>query len=295
MANSKCGYVAIIGRPNVGKSTLLNEIIGQKISITSHKQQTTRHVIHGIKTYDSVQIVYVDTPGIHTESKRALNQYMNRAARSATGEVDVILFIISIEHWTHNDELVLKQLQHANCPVILVVNKIDTVPNKGELLIKLDELSKKMKFAEIVPISATKKTNVTTLEKVIEKYLPEGPHFFQAEQITDQNDGFLIAEIIREKLFKWVHQEVPYSTTVMVEEIKHEDKLMRIYATIYVEKSGQKAIIIGKQGSKLKQIGREARLELEKMYGNKIFLQLWVKIKTEWSENERTLKQFGFD
>ena len=292
---TRCGYVALIGRPNVGKSTLLNALVGQPVSIISHKKQTTRHVIHGIKTQGLVQTVYVDTPGIHTRSTRALNRYMNRAARSAMAGVDVVVFIVSVEHWNQDDELVLSQIKEAACPVILAVNKIDILKGKEELLVQLEKLSQKMQFAEIVPLSAKKGENVERLESVIQKYLPESPHFFEADQVTNRDEAFLFSEIIREQLFKQAHQEIPYSATVGVEKIEREDNLTKIYATIYVEKSGQKAIVIGEKGQKLKQIGQRARLRIEKLLGNKVFLQLWVKVKPQWADDERSLRSLGFD
>jgi GTP-binding protein Era len=294
-AKSRCGYVAILGKPNVGKSTLLNTIVGQKVSITCHKRQTTRHTINGIKTNGDVQTVYVDTPGIHGKSTRVLNQYMNRVARSAALDVDVIAFLVSAETWGPDDEMVLKQVKQVDCPVVLVVNKIDEIKDRAVLMAKLQELASKMEFAAVVPISALKRDNVQQLEKVLEGFLPEGPHFYEEDTVTDKQDTFLIAEVIREKLFKQAHQEIPYSTTVMVEKIDNEGGLMTIHAAIFVEKKGQKAIIIGKDGSKLKSIGTSARMDLQKMYGCKILLKLWVKVKDAWADSERHMRSLGFD
>lgn len=292
---TRCGYVALAGRPNVGKSTLLNALVGQKLSITCHKRQTTRHIIRGVKTTEDTQAIYIDMPGIHQGSKRALNRYMNRVATGSLGEVDLVLFLVSAERWTEEDELVLKQLARVQCPVILVVNKIDCLTDREELLGLLERLAGKFNFAAVIPVSARNQENIAALEQEVARYLPEGAFLYDESQVTDSQDSFLIAEIIREKIFQQAHQEVPYSTTVMVDQLEREGKLTKIYATIYVEKSTQKAILIGKQGSKLKQIGQKARIELERMYGNKVYLQLWVKVKEEWVDSERQLRNLGFE
>lgn len=291
----RCGYVALVGRPNVGKSTLMNTLVGKKVSITCHKRQTTRHVIRGIKTSDTMQAIYVDMPGIHSGSKRALNRYMNRVASGSLTDVDVALFLVSAEHWTDEDDLVLDQLRKVRCPVILVVNKIDQISERDKLLALLQSLSAKFDFAAVVPISARQRDNVDELEKLVTSYLPEGEFLYSEDQVTDSQKSFFIAEVIREKLFKQAHQEIPYSATVLIDKMEREGRLTKIYATIFVEKASQKAIVIGKQGSKLKQIGQQARLELERHYGGKIYLQLWVKVKEEWADNERQLRNLGFD
>lgn len=291
---TRCGYVAIIGRPNVGKSTLLNHILGQKISITSRKPQTTRHRILGIKTEDNVQTVYVDTPGLHKDAKKALNRYMNRAAAQVMESVDVIIFMVDGLNWKNDDEWILKKLTHAHCPVILVINKIDKVTDKENLLPFIEKLNQKLSFAHIFPMSALKDENVAQLEKLVASFLPENPYFFPDDQITDVSERFLAAEIIREKLMRSLGQELPYALTVEIELFKQEEKLIHIAAIIWVERLGQKAIVIGKDGTVLKKVGTLARKELEFLFANKIFLQLWVKVKESWSDNERALRSLGY-
>lgn len=288
-----CGYVAIIGRPNVGKSTLLNEILHKKISITSHKPQTTRHQIFGIKTQENIQTIYVDTPGIHGGAKRTLGRFMNRAAVAMLKDVDVIVFMLDACAWTKGDELVLKHLQRVVKPVILALNKIDLIKDKKKLLPIIDKISKKMEFAEIVPISATKKINLEELEKIINLHLPENSFFFPKDQITDKDDRFMIAETVREKIMRVTHKEVPYGTAVVVESVEKKDKILHIDVIIWVERKGQKNIIIGSKGEKLKEIGRQARLDLEKMFGCKIFISLWVKVKEGWADDKRSLTELG--
>lgn len=292
-----CGYVAIIGRPNVGKSTLLNKIIGQKISITSRKPQTTRHKILGIKSSENEQIIYVDTPGLHKTDKvahNALNRYMNKAAYQAIGEVDVIIFVIEGTVWKEEDDWILRKISLLKIPVILAINKTDEVVPRARLLPHIEQLSKKMQFAAIVPISAHKGTNLDKLEKTIVSLLPQGPFLYLPEQITDRPEKFRVAEIIREKLVKLLGQELPYSTTVAVELFKQEKGLVHISAVIFVERIGQKIIVIGTKGDKLKRIGTLARQELEKILKQKVFLELWVKVKSRWTDDEKALKTFGY-
>lgn len=296
---SRCGYVAIIGRPNVGKSTLLNYILGLKLSITSRKPQTTRHQILGVKNSlqdDSVKVqaVYVDTPGLHERSGSAINKYMNRAASSVLSDVDVLLFVVQARAWTDEDDAVLKRLKNISAPVILVVNKIDQLDNKQELLPYINELSLKMNFYEIVPVSAAKGSNVGRLEASVNKLLPEAPLFFPEDQITDRSMRFLSAEIIREKLVRELGQELPYTSTVDIDKYEEEEKLTRIHATIYVESKGQKAIVIGKKGSRLKDISTKARLDIESLINAKVYLNLWVKVREGWSNDEKTLRSFGY-
>lgn len=291
---SRCGYVAIIGRPNVGKSTLLNHILGQKISITSRKPQTTRHRILGIKTNDSAQAIYVDTPGLHQEAKKALNRYMNRAATSVIHEVDVIVFMIEALKWKSDDEWILKKLLTVKCPIILVINKVDKIADKELLLPFIEELNTRCDFSFIMPMSALKNDNILDFEKVISTLLPESPHFFPDDQITDVSERFLAAEIIREKLMRSLGQELPYALTVQIEQFKESEKLNRISAIIWVEKTSQKAIVIGKDGSVLKKVGTLARESMEFLFQKKIFLQLWVKVKESWSDNERALRSLGY-
>jgi len=291
----RCGYVAIIGKPNVGKSTLLNKIIARKISITAAKPQTTRHKISGIKTIANMQIIYVDTPGIHAKQKYKLNHYMNKVALKTMTAVDVILFMVNGLVWEEEDEHILEYLKNVKCPVILLINKVDTIDNKGKLLPYLEELNKKMNFTKIIPISATKGTNVDVLEKTIVGFLPEGAFLFPEKQTTDRDDKFLAAEIIREKLVRWLGQELPYATTVVIESFANTNHTLRISATIFVERAGQKIIIIGKQGSVLKKIGTLARQDMEQLFHRKIFLTLWVKVNDSWSDDAAALERLGYN
>lgn len=294
-AISKCGYVAIVGRPNVGKSTLLNALVGKKISIISPKPQTTRNQILGIKTRDTVQIVYIDTPGLHDAEKRVMNRYMNRLANAVILDADVIVFIIDATRWLADDELVLKKVSEANVPVILVINKIDKLNDKKEILPLIEKFKEKYHFAHIIPISAKRKENIDSLEKTLVDMMPDGPHLFPDEQITDKTERFQIGEIIREKVIRATEQELPYSTTVVVESMKEEGRLLEISATIWVEREGQKPIVIGKNGERLKSIGTAARKEMVKLLGKKIFLRLWVKVKSNWTDDERALGSLGFE
>lgn len=292
---SKCGYVAIVGRPNVGKSTLLNTLIGKKISIISPKPQTTRNQILGIKTIGDTQIVYIDTPGLHDDEKRAMNRYMNRLASSVILDADVIVFIIEATRWLADDELVLKKITEAKAPVILVINKIDKLNDKKDILPLIKKYQEKYAFAHIIPISAKRKENLDALENTLLNMMPEGPHLFPDEQITDKSERFQIGEIIREKVIRATEQELPYSTAVVVESMKEEGKLLEISAIIWVEREGQKPIVIGKNGERLKSIGTAARKEIVKLLGKKIFLRLWVKVKSHWTDDERVLGSLGFD
>ncbi len=290
----KSGFVALVGRPNVGKSTLLNAILGQKISITSPRPQTTRQRLLGIKTTPRGQAVYVDTPGLHKGAKRAINQYMNRAATSALADVDVIVFVVEGTRWTDEDELVLERIKESRAPVILVVNKVDKVKDKRDLLPHLKTLSEKHDFAEIIPLAAIR-GEVAPLEEAVFKYLPEGPPLFPPDQITDKSERFLAAELIREKLMRHLGKEVPYRIAVEIERFhEREDGLLEIDAVIWVERPGQKAIVIGKGGRQLKTIGREAREDMERLFGHKVFLQLWVRVREGWSDDLRALRSLGY-
>jgi GTPase len=291
---SRCGFVAIIGHPNVGKSTLLNHILQQKISITSRKPQTTRHRILGIKTQGELQTIYVDTPGLHQGVKKALNRYMNNAALTAMHDVAVIVFMIDGLSWDTDDEWILKKLTKLPSPIILAINKVDRIIDKERLLPFIQQLAEKKIFAHIVPISALKGENIITLEELMISYLPENPHLFPSDQITDVSERFLAAEIIREKLMRSLGQEIPYELTVEIEKFKQEDKILHIAAIIWVERTGQKAIVIGKQGEILKKIGQRAREEMEFLFTSKVFLQLWVKVKENWSNSERALRSLGY-
>lgn len=289
-----CGYVAIIGRPNVGKSTLLNRILGEKISITSHKPQTTRHQILGIKTEGGKQTVYVDTPGLHKNIKRAINRYMNRAALQTLAEVDVIIWVLEGMRWLDEDEWIYKRLKDIKKPIILLVNKVDQIKAKTDLLPYLQRLSEKADFVQIMPVSAEKGINIAELEALVAELLPESPHYFAEDQLTDRNDRFLAAEMIREKLMRRLNQEIPYALTVEINEFKEKENILHIYATIWVEKENQKAIVIGAGGQNLKNIGKLARLDMEKLFDSKVFLQLWVKVKENWSDDEKALRSFGY-
>jgi GTP-binding protein Era len=291
---TRCGYIALVGRPNVGKSTLLNRLIGQKLCITSRKPQTTRHRIMGIKTTESVQYVFVDTPGMHLDNKHAMNRYLNRAASTTMLDVDVIVFVIEAGGWTEEDELVLGKLKEADAPVVVAVNKVDRLANKEALLPLLAELSEKMSFKDIIPLSATKGVNIEVLEQQLATMLPYSEFFFDEDQITDRSMRFVAAEIIREKLIRRLGKELPYALTVEIEEYKQEGGMVNVGAVIWVERPGQKAIVIGKGGSMLKEIGRQSREELEKMLETKVFVRLWVKVREGWSDDERALRSLGY-
>lgn len=292
----KSGYIAIIGRPNVGKSTLINRVLGQKLCITSRRPQTTRHRILGIKTTDDSQLIYVDTPGLHIDDKRAMNKYMNRAAASSIDHVDVILFVVDGMNWTEEDEQVLVRLKaNAEAPVILVINKMDKLADKEVMLPHIEKLAAQYNYSNVLPISARKGVNVDQLEAEIKKLMPEGELIFPEDQLTDRSSRFLAAELVREKLFRHLGQELPYSITVEIEQFDDEKNLYRIGAVIYVERSGQKAIVIGKGGELLKSVGKDARLEMESLFGKKVFLRLWVKVREGWGDNERMLKNLGYN
>jgi GTP-binding protein Era len=291
----RCGYVSIVGRPNVGKSTLMNRILGQKLSIVTAKPQTTRQRISGIKTTEKGQIVYIDTPGIHLAASRALNRYMNRIARASFHDVDLVLFLIEADRWTKEDEHVARALSSVNVPVYLVVNKIDRVPDKPQLLDFLHKEVKTDRFKQVFLLSALKGNGVEDLEEKVLRSLPFSRPFYDEELFTDRSERFLAAELIREQLMLRLHQELPYALTVEIEQFKREKGLVRIGAIIWVEREGQKHIVIGKGGSVLKQVGTQARHALEELLGEKVFLQLWAKVSRDWSDNERALKQFGYD
>ena len=290
-----CGFIAIVGRPNVGKSTLLNKILGQKISITSRKAQTTRHRIVGIHTEGPYQAVYVDTPGLHIEEKRAINRLMNRAASSAIGDVDLIIFVVDGTHWNEDDEMVLNKLRQAKAPVVLAINKIDNVKNKDELLPFITELSGKFDFTDIVPISAQRGNNVHKLQEIVRRSLKPGIHHFPEDYVTDRSQRFMASEIIREKLMRFMGEELPYSVTVEIEQFKlNERGVYEINGLILVERDGQKKMVIGQGGHKIKVIGTEARQDMERLFDNKVHLELWVKVKSGWADDERALRSLGY-
>jgi GTPase len=290
----RCGFVALLGRPNVGKSTLLNRLIGQKISITSRRPQTTRHRIIGIKTLANAQLVYVDTPGLHRYSGRAMNRHMNRTATLALQDVDVVVFLVEGLRWTDDDDLVLGELERLDCPVILAVNKVDLITDKECLLPGLQALSRKRAFTHMIPLSARKGDNVAALETCVEALLPPGAPLFPEDQVTDRSERFLVAERIREKLFRKLARELPYGLSVEVEHFRRERHSIHIHALIWVERQSQKTIVIGKQGAVLREIGQQARVEIEKMLESKVNLKLWVKVKEGWADDERALKSLGY-
>lgn len=293
--NSQCGYVAIVGRPNVGKSTLLNALIGTKISITSPKPQTTRNQILGIKTIGSAQAIFIDTPGLHKAERRAMNRYMNKLASSVIMDADIVLFMVEALRFNEDDDMILQKLNETKAPVILVINKVDKIKDKSQLLPFINELKERYDFKDIVPMSARKMDNVVELETMIMKLLPESPHFYPDEQLTDKNEKFQVAELIREKLIQATEEELPYSTTVVVESFDDEETIVKISAIIWVEREGQKPIVIGKDGEMLKKIGTLARRDIEKLVGKKVFLRLWVKVKDNWTDDERVLQNLGYE
>jgi len=289
-----CGYVAFIGQPNVGKSTLMNHLLGQKISITSRKPQTTRHQILGIKTSEKGQAIFMDTPGMHESSKKAFNRYLNRTADTTLLGVDVVVWVIDTLAWQDYDEVILEKLKNIDLPVILAVNKIDRVKNKEDIFAFFKDAQERFPFKEIVPISALKQTNIEVLDGLMMDLLPEGNIIYPEDQITDRPERFLASEIIREKLTRRLGDELPYSLTVEIERYEELPHITKIYGLIWVERETQKNIVIGKQGELLKSIGIEARKDIENLIGAKVYLQLWVKVKSGWSDNERALQSLGF-
>ncbi len=292
---SRCGFVAIVGRPNVGKSSLMNKILGQKISITSRKRQTTRHRILGIKSEENLQVIYVDTPGMHLGGKTAMNRYMNRAANTVLNDVDLVLFVVDINKWTKEDDNVVARLKREKVPVMLIMNKVDLLKQKDKLLPMIAQLSAKMEFVEVIPVSAKKGNNLDTLQDLVKNYLPESGPLFPEEQVTDKSERFIASEIIREKLMRRLQQELPYALTTEIEQFNLEKNVLHIAAIIWVERETQKKIVIGKSGEVLKDVGRSARIDMENMFENKVNLNLWVKVKEGWSDNEGLMKRLGYD
>jgi GTP-binding protein Era len=291
---ARCGYVAIVGRPNVGKSTLINHILGQKLAITSRKPQTTRHNMLGIKTEGAVQSVYVDTPGLHKNGEKALNRYMNKTASAALKDVDVVIFVVDRTRWTDEDQMVLERIQYVQGPVILAINKTDRIEDKTQLMPHLEWLQQQLPKAFIVPISAQHGHNLDALQKLVAQNLPEGEHFFPEDQITDRSSRFLAAELVREKIMRQLGAELPYQITVEIEEFKQQGRTLHIHALILVERDGQKKIIIGDSGERIKRIGMEARKDMEVLFDSKVMLNLWVKVKSGWSDDERALRSLGY-
>jgi GTPase len=291
---TRCGLVTIIGRPNVGKSTLLNRLVGEKISITSSRAQTTRHRLLGIKTSEHAQIVYVDTPGLHADNKSMMNRRMNRVASASLQGVDCIVLLIAASGWVDADEYPLRLVAGQDVPVVLVINKIDQLKDRRELLPLMERSSGKTAFAGIIPLSARTGENVEDLEKTLLEYLPRQPLMYPADQITDRSERFLAAEIVREQVFRGFQQEIPYATAVSIDQFKRVKGTLHVEATIWVEKEGQKPILIGKGGERLKTVGSRARLAMQKLFAAKVHLNLWVKVREGWSDDERALRSLGY-
>lgn len=290
-----CGMIAIVGRPNVGKSTLLNHILGQKLCITSRKPQTTRHLILGIKSTDNCQMIFVDTPGIHKNGKHAMNQRMNRAASAVLHDVDVVVWVVDRTYWTDEDEQVLFRLAAIEKPVILAINKVDKIEDKSSLLPLIASWSNRRNFHAVVPVSALQATGIDRLTEVIHGCLPASDFIYPEDQLTDKSERFFAAEIVREKIIRQLGEELPYQTAVEIEQFVDEGGLLRIAALIVVEKDGQKKIVIGERGERLKKIGQQARLDMEQMFGAKVMLKLWVKVRRGWADNERALNSLGIE
>jgi len=291
----RCGFVAVVGRPNVGKSTLINALMGTKVSIVTAKPQTTRHRILAVHNSADTQIVFIDTPGLHRKAGKAMNRMMNRTAASALGDADLVLFVCEAGRWTDEDDDVLKKLHTVKVPVVTVLNKVDLVKPKERLLEIISELAQRYDFADIVPLSAKKHDNLEALMNLIPPHLPESPQLFPEDMHTDRGIEFQIAEVIREKLTLSLHQEIPYGLTVQIERIESADDRTTVNAIIWVERDTQKGIVVGKGGSVLKRVGREARLELKQMLQRPVHLELWVKVKDNWADNEQDLLRLGFD
>ena len=294
----RTGALAIVGRPNVGKSTLTNRLVGAKVSITSKKAQTTRHRVHGILTTDigadNCQFIFVDTPGFQTQRKNALNRLMNRSVTQALAAVDVVLFLIEAGRWGGGDREIVRLLPQGQ-PVLLVINKIDRLADKASLLPFIEKVVKEYEFAEIVPLSAEKGQGLDELLKATAQYLPEAPHIFEADDITDRPERFLAAELLREKLFRNLGDELPYGIAVEIEKFEQEGELRRIHAAVIVDKAAHKAIVIGKGGERLKRVSSDARKDMETLFGGKVWLETWVKVKSGWADDERALKTLGYE
>jgi GTP-binding protein Era len=293
-ANFRAGYVAIVGCPNVGKSTLMNRLIGAKISITSKKAQTTRHRVHGILTTDTCQYVFVDTPGFQTQHKNALNRVMNRTVTTALADVDLVLLVIEANRWRTEDREVLGKIP-ADTPVVLIINKVDRLADRNTLLPFMAKLAEEPRFGEIVPISAERGDSLDTLLKVGAKYLPESAPIFDPEDITDRSERFLAAEILREKLFRNLGEELPYGIAVEIERFEVEDGVRRIHTAIIVDREAHKAIVIGKSGERMKRVASDARKDMERLFGGKVWLETWVKVKGGWADDERALRSLGYE
>ncbi len=290
----RTGYLAVIGRPNVGKSTLTNRLVGAKVSITSKKAQTTRHRIHGVLTTDDAQFIFVDTPGFQMTHKNALNRLMNRSVTSTFADVDVILLVVEAGNWGNGESEILRMLP-ADTPVVLVINKIDRLTDKKELLPFIAKVSALHEFADLIPVSAEKGLGTNELLATVARYLPEAPPVFDADDITDRSERFMASEILREKLFRNLGEELPYGIAVEIEKFEQEGDLRRIHAAVIVDRAGHRAIVIGKAGERLKRISTDARKEMETLFGGKVWLETWVKVKGGWADDERALKSLGYD
>ena len=290
----RCGYIAIVGRPNVGKSTLMNALIGAKVSITSREAQTTRHRITGIQTRETAQFVYVDTPGFQTRHSNALNKTLNRTVTNTLTASDVILFIVEAGTYGPADAQVIELLPK-DVPCILVINKADRIKDKAEMLPFAQRVAATFDFAAVVPVSAKQKFQLDVLEREIEKLLPENPAIFDEDDITDRSERFLASEIVREKVFRFVGDELPYTSTVIIEKFEQEGNLRRVFASILVERDTHKAMVIGQKGAKLKEISTQARLDMEKLFGGPVYLEIWVKVKSGWADNEAGLRAYGYE
>lgn len=293
-SESLCGYVAIVGRPNVGKSTLLNHLLGQKLCITSRKPQTTRHTLLGIKTQDNVQIIYVDTPGIHTNQDKAINRVMNRSASSVIADVDVVVFLLDRCEWSEADEYVAKQLSNISVPILVALNKVDMINSRDDLLPHIDFLKTKVNAQDFLPISALRRICIDELEEKIKGLIPSQSHMFPDDQITDRSERFLAAELVREKITRQLGAELPYQITVEIEEFRAEKKIIHISALILVEREGQKKILIGSNGARIKKVGEQARADMEALFDSKVMLRTWVKVRSGWSDDERALRSLGY-
>lgn len=295
MSEHRCGMVAVVGRPNVGKSTLINAVMGRKVSIVTAKPQTTRHRILAVHSDDEAQVIFVDTPGLHRKAGKAMNKLMNRTAANALADADVILFVSDATRWTTEDDDVIKRLKQVHAPVIAVINKIDKVHPREKLLDTLSLMAARFDFTEIIPISAHKRDNLEQLMSMLPKFLPESPPLFPEDMHTDRSEEFHAAEVIREKLTLLLHQELPYGLTVQVERYLHDDSGVTVNAVIWVERDSQKGIVVGKNGGVLKKVGRSARLELKEQLGCNVHLELWVKVKTNWADSEKDLLNLGYE
>jgi GTP-binding protein Era len=290
----RAGYVALVGRPNVGKSTLLNRLLGQKLAITSHKPQTTRHSILGINTLEEGQIVYIDTPGIHKRGNKAMSRYLNRTATSTLTGVDLVVFVVDAGHWNEEDGLVLQRVKESRLPALLVVNKIDTVKPREKLLPLLAGLAERTGIQDVIPVSARTGDNCDALEQEILRRLPEGENIYPEDQITDRPERFFAAELIREQITRRYHKELPYAVTVEIEEFQERPHILRIGAVVWVERPNQKAILLGKGGQAMKETATQARRELERFFQKKVFLRLWIKVKRSWSSDQASLVKLGY-